>query len=264
MIAAALALLAAAAAAREIGPGDLSALPPAQVVVLGEVHDNPLHHANQAAAVAALAPGALVFEMLTPDQAALVTPLSIGDAAALADALQWEASGWPDFTLYHPIFLAAPGARIYGAAFDREAISGAAKEGAAAVFGPEAARFGLAKPLAEPDVADRIAEQAEAHCDALPPEMLPGMVEVQRLRDAGLARAALQALVETGGPVAVITGNGHARSDRGMPAALAAAAPEVTILSVGQFESPPEGDPPFDLWLVTAPAEREDPCAAFR
>jgi uncharacterized iron-regulated protein len=228
------------------------------------VHDNPLHHVNQAAAVAALAPTALVFEMLTPDQAARVTPGLVADGPALAEALEWEASGWPDFTFYHPIFLAAPAARIYGAAFDREAIAGAAKGGAAGVFGPEAPRFGLTEPLAGADLAGRIAEQAEAHCDALPPEMLPGMVEVQRLRDAGLAHAALTALAETGGPVAVITGNGHARTDRGLPAALSAAAPEVTILSLGQFEAPPEGDPPFDLWLVTAPAEREDPCAAFR
>jgi uncharacterized iron-regulated protein len=205
-----------------------------------------------------------VFEMLTPDQAARVTPALIGDGPALAEALEWEASGWPDFTLYHPIFLAAPTARIYGAAFDGEAISGAAKDGAAAVFGPEAARFGLAEPLAEADLADRVVEQAEAHCGALPPGMLPGMVEVQRLRDAGLAQASLRALEDTGGPVAVITGNGHARTDRGMPAALAVAAPDVTILTLGQFEAPPEGDPPFDLWLVTAPAEREDPCAAFR
>ena len=239
-------------------------LPPAQVVVLGEVHDNPQHHVNQAAAVAALAPTALVFEMLTPQQAARVTPALIGDGPALAEALEWEASGWPDFTLYHPIFLAAPAARVYGAAFDREAIVGTAKGGAARMFGPDAARFGLAEPLAEADLADRVAEQAEAHCGALPPGMLPGMVEVQRLRDAGLARAALKALEETGGPVAVITGNGHARTDRGLPAALAVAAPEVTILTLGQFEAPPEGDPPFDLWLVTAPAERDDPCAAFR
>jgi uncharacterized iron-regulated protein len=36
----------------------------ADVVVLGEVHDNPQHHANQAAVVRALQPSALVFEMI--------------------------------------------------------------------------------------------------------------------------------------------------------------------------------------------------------
>ncbi len=63
------------------------------------------------------------------------------------------------------------------------------REGAAAVFGAAAARFGLDAPLPEDEQAAREAEQAEAHCGALPAEMLPGMVEAQRLRDAALARA---------------------------------------------------------------------------
>ena len=104
----------------------------------------------------------------------------------------------------------------------------------------------------------------EAHCDALPEDILPGMVEAQRLRDAALARAVLAAMAETGGPVAVITGNGHARRDWGLPRMLARAAPDLTLVSIGQFEAPPEDDPPFDLWLVTTPAPRDDPCAAFR
>ena len=90
------------------------------------------------------------------------------------------------------------------------------------------------------------------------------MVEAQRARDAGLARSALAALDETGGPVAVIAGNGHARRDRGVPALLEAARPGLAVLSVGQLETPPEENPPFDLWRVTEPAERDDPCEAFR
>jgi uncharacterized iron-regulated protein len=93
--------------------------------------------------------------------------------------------------------------------------------------------------------------------------MLPGMVEAQRLRDARFAQTALRALEETGGPVAVITGNGHARTDRGMPRALARLAPGVDVLSLGQLESRPAAPPPFDVWRVTEPAERPDPCAAF-
>jgi hypothetical protein len=63
----------------------------------------------------------------------------------------------------------------------------------------------------------------------------------------------------------VITGNGHARLDRGMAVHLAAAAPGVTVRALGQFEAPPdEAEPPFDRWVVTPPAERPDPCAFFR
>jgi hypothetical protein len=35
------------------------------------------------------------------------------------------------------------------------------------------------------------------------------------------------------------------------------------VLSIGQLEAMPEGEVAHDLWLVTAPAEREDPCKAF-
>ncbi|PTN03187.1 putative iron-regulated protein [Rhodovulum imhoffii] len=251
------------AGAEQIAPGAIASLPRADVVVLGEVHDNPHHHVNQARAVAALRPVALVFEMLTPDQAARVTDDLRGDAVALGKALGWAGSGWPDFDMYHPIFAAAPQAAVYGAALPRDTVRRAVTEGAATVFGPEAEAWGLAAPLPAAQKAAREANQMEAHCNALPETLLSGLVEAQRLRDAVLARTTAQAVAETGGPVAVITGNGHARLDWGVPAALALGAPAVTVLSVAQFEAVPEGAQPFDLWLVTAPAEREDPCAAF-
>ncbi|MBK1636223.1 ChaN family lipoprotein [Rhodovulum adriaticum] len=256
-------MAAGAAGAEQIVPAALSDLPPADVVVLGELHDNPHHHANQAAAVAAMQPAALVFEMLTPEQAARVTPELRGDAQALGAALEWADSGWPDFAMYHPIFTAAPQAAIYGAALPREQVRRAVGEGAAAVFGADAGTFGLDRPLPEDQKITREAAQMTAHCNALPEAMLPGMVEAQRLRDAAFARATLTALRETGGPVVVITGNGHARTDWGLPHALRLAAPDVSLLSVGQLESAPEGTPPHDLWLVTDPADRPDPCAAF-
>lgn len=260
-----LCLIAATARAEEIMPDALTGLR-ADVVILGEVHDNPAHHANQARAVAALAPAALVFEMLTPDQAAAVTDANRADAAALGAALDWDASGWPDFAMYHPIFTAAPHARIYGGALARDEVRRAVTEGAAAVFGPEADRFGLTTDLPAAEQAEREADQMAAHCHAMPAEMMPGMVEAQRLRDAALARAAVQAMVDTGGPVAVIAGSGHTRRDWGIPAALALAAPKLSVITVGQIEA--EGaaapDQPFDHWIVTDPTPREDPCAAFK
>jgi uncharacterized iron-regulated protein len=231
---------------------------------MGEIHDNPVHHAHQAIAVEALRPSAVVFEMLSPEQATRVTPRLARSAEALGAVLGWEASGWPDFGMYHPIFVAAGEASIRGAAAPMEDVRRASRDGAAAAFGDGAARFGLDAPLPEAEQALREAGQLIAHCDALPGEMLPGMVEAQRLRDGWIARAALEALEETGGPVVVITGNGHARADWGVPALLGVAAPEVEVLAVGQFEDEAERRPPFDLWLVTDAATREDPCRAFR
>lgn len=257
------ALLPLVAPAGEIGPDALDTLPRADIVVLGEVHDNPLHHAHQARAVAAIAPAALVFEMILPDQVAAITPGLRDDPAALAEALDWAGRGWPDFAMYHPIFAAAPQAAIYGAEVPRDEVRRAVAEGAAAVFGDGAAALGLTVPLPAEEQAAREGRQADAHCGMLPAHLLPGMVEAQRLRDAALAQAAITAHRETGGPVAVITGTGHARSDWGMPAALRAAAPGLTVLSVGQYEIPASGPLPHDLWLVTDATPRPDPCAAF-
>lgn len=250
--------------ATEITPAELDHLPKAQIYLLGEVHDNPVHHEHQTRAVAALSPSALVFEMLTPEQAARATPETRADADTLGAALDWDGSGWPDFAMYFPLFEAAPNAAIFGAALPRAAARAAMDQPVTESFGTDAARYGIDQPLSEADQQDREALQASAHCDMLPQEMLPGMVAVQRLRDAMLARAALDALDATGGPVAVITGTGHARTDQGVPLKLSRAAPQVAVLALGQVEAAPDGTPPFDLWIVTDPVDRPDPCDAFR
>lgn len=235
------------------------------VYFLGEVHDNPAHHAMQAEKVAEIAPKAVVWEMLTADLASEVTSDTISDAETLGETLAWESRGWPDFDMYYPIFAASPDARHYGAALPREEARRVMGEPVGTVFGEGAARFGLESDLPEAQQAAREAMQLASHCDALPVEMLPMMVSIQRLRDARLAEVALAAFEATGGPVAVITGNGHARKDWGAPALLALAAPDLRIFALGQGETGNGGpDGGFDE-LVSAPAvDRPDPCAEFR
>lgn len=236
----------------------------ADVVVLGEIHDNPAHHVRQAAFVAALAPKALVFEMLTPEQAGRITADNRQDSAALAKVLEWDSSGWPDFDMYFPIIAAAPQAEILGAAVPRDAARSAMKDGIAPWFGVDAAVYGLTIPLPEEQQTAREAMQQEAHCNALPDTMLPMMVDLQRLRDAVLARAALRGFDGRGAPVVVITGNGHARKDWGMPSYLMHLRPDVSVVSLGQTEDDDTPDPNFDLVLSSPAAQRDDPCAAFR
>lgn len=105
---------------------------------------------------------------------------------------------------------------------------------------------------------------AASHCGALPQAALPGMVEAQRLRDAALAAAALKAREETGGPVLVIAGTGHVRTDWAAPALLAMAAPDLRLHALGQGEGDPGPDAPFDAVRTAPPVDRPDPCAAFR
>ena len=232
----------------------------AQIVVLGEQHDNPDHHARQAEWVTALQPSALVFEMLTPVQAGKAA-FDWSDQAELDAAIGWSQSAWPSFDMYFPIFAAAPDAVIFGAGVLREQLRDQLQNPISEQL--EAARFGLDQPADPEEQAAREALQAVAHCGALPEELLPMMVDAQRIRDMALADASLRALAQTGGPVVVITGNGHARTDWGMPALLQVAAPDVTVFSLAQGEDGSTVNGGFSLTLDAPAPERGDPCAAF-
>ncbi len=234
------------------------------VLILGEVHDNPAHHAFQAERVAELQPAAIVFEMLTSAQASKVTPENRVGMAKLAAALKWEESGWPDFSMYYPIFSAAPDAKVYGAQVPRAAARRVRDAGLAQSFSGDAALYGLSEPLPKRQQTHREAMQMAAHCDALPEELLPAMVDIQRLRDAELARAVVSAMRSTGGPVAVITGNGHARRDWGVPSYLQRVAPDLDLLVIGQAETGHAIHGTFDEVVTADPVDRPDPCDAFQ
>ena len=187
-------------------------------------------------------------------------------------AIGWEKLGWPDWTLYRPVFEAVPLKAVIGGGLGRKAIRQAIGDGAeaaaAASADPELVRAMTAE-LPEGAQAAMETEMIAAHCNKLPARAAPGMVEAQRLRDASFAAAALRALEAGGGKTVLITGNGHARNDRGVPIYLEQLAPEVSALSVGFIET--ELDPaatvkdqPFDFVWATLPAARPDPCLAFQ
>ncbi|WP_321831075.1 ChaN family lipoprotein [Thalassovita sp.] len=236
----------------------------ADIALLGEVHDNPDHHLEQARIVTAMQPAALVFEMLTPAQVTAAEGVDRQDLAALAEALGWADSGWPDFQIYAPVFAAAPMAQLYGAGLPRAEARAAYSNGISESFGAFSEAYGLTKDLPPDQMQARLTLQFQAHCEAIPRENLTPMVALQRLRDAYLARAAMQALLETGGPVAVITGNGHARSDWGATALIRQLDAEVKVIALGQSEDGQTPDGGFDLIIDSPGVDRGDPCDAFR
>lgn len=266
LICACVALVAApirAALASELVPDDiLLRMAGADVVIVGEVHDNPQHHQVQRDVVAELQPRAMVWEMLTAEGADRINRKLISDPEKLAVAIRWAELGWPPLSMYLPIFEAAPDAPIYGALVPREAAMAAMDAGAAVALGADAARYGLTVPLPEEERTAREAAQMAAHCDALPVEMAPVLVQIQRLRDAVLTRAILTAVKDTGGQVVVITGNGHARKDWGVPAFLSRMEPGLRVFVLGQSEGGAiQGT--YDAVLDAPAVDREDPCAVF-
>src|SRR5262249_26597632 len=98
------------------------------------------------------------------------------------------------------------------------------------------ARFRAARWTDEQDAA-LSADIAEAHCGQVPEDAIPRIVLTQRLRDAAMAQALVDAA--TGAGAILIAGNGHVRSDLGVPVYLhAPGLPDANArsLSVGLIE----------------------------
>ncbi|NMO14189.1 ChaN family lipoprotein [Pyxidicoccus fallax] len=262
----------------------LAALRDARFVVLGERHDQPDHHRLQAKLVRELGSGgrkpALAFEMLDVEQQPAVDASlakAPGDADALAIAVDWARSGWPDWSLYRPVFSAGleAGLPVVAANLPRAKVREVVMRGPEALEAPLRERLGLDTPLPEDVAKDMRQEQDQSHCGHLPQEMLGPMVQAQRARDAHLADRLLDADRGDGG--VLITGNGHARTDRGVPAHLSRRAPERKVLAVGLLEvdakslepkdyaaSYSTGALPFDYVWFTPAMPMEDPCASLR
>lgn len=270
------------AGARFVEPEALVAgLAHARFVLLGEMHDDAEEHRGQAWIIERLfAAGrrpAVAFEMLKPEDAALIArqvAQAPRDAAALAAAVDWPHSGWPDFALYRPIVQAAldAGVPIVPANVPGATLRAVRREGLVALAPAVAARQGLDRPL-PPEQARAAAEEIRtSHCGRLPDAMVPGMAAAQRARDAAMAEAMIGAATADG--TVLIAGRGHVRTDRGVPFYLREREPHARIASVGfvdvqdgwttpaaYVEAFGAATLPFD-WLWFTPArDTGDPCA---
>jgi uncharacterized iron-regulated protein len=242
----------------------------AQVVFLGERHDNPDHHALQAHVLGRLIDAgrrpALVFEMIDQDQEdALEAWRRTGaDLATLERTLHWDERGWPSFSWYAPLFEAAvahdlpilPGnpPRV----LVRDIARGKAPDAVAAL--------GLDRPLPKAAEKGLLDALRDGHCGMVPETALPAIALAQRAKDATMALAVTRALAEGADGVVVITGSEHARLDRGIPLALEAAP---GILSIAFTEAPSGPTPPpkelgaHDLLWFTPGVDRGDPCVGL-
>lgn len=265
-------------------PALLAELSRARFVLLGERHDNADHHLLQAEVVRALTGSGhepvLAFEMLDVEQQPAIDAVLArepGNPDAIARAVAWDESGWPDWSLYRPIFAVGleRGLRIIGANLPSAQVKQLVMRGPEALAPETFARLGLDTPLPEDTARAMREEMRESHCGQLPEAMLEPMVLAQRARDAQMADRLLATATQDG--ALLITGAGHARTDRGVPARLARRAPELPVRSLAFVEVSPEarepldyapsdsaGTLPYDFVWFTPATEREDPCAMFQ
>lgn len=264
----------ALAQARRLSDADwLDALRRADLVLLGEHHDNGLHHRLRGELIARLTPGGTVVAEHLERGRRLLPPASTTATTSTADlltALQaagFEPRGWL-WPLHEGLFapLVAAGAAVQGGNLPRDLARRIAREGESA-WPADLAALLRAAPLTAA-AQDRLdAELRDSHCGQLPPNRLPGMRAAQRARDAAMAQALLQALdAAPGRPVWLVAGNAHVRRDFGVAQLLAALRPQARVLSVALLDGDERGAdlPSPELythaWITAAPAQRESPC----
>ncbi len=254
----------------------------ADLVLLGEVHDNPDHHVLQARFVRAVVSGgrrpALALEMLTSDLQAAVdaaqarTPREPKNLAPV-----WKEGGWPDFDLYRPVLAAGleAGLPIVAANLPRGEARTLVMKGIGAVD-PALRKRLESGPVLPPDAVEALRkDMKESHCGELPDEMMDPMILAQRARDATMADR-LAAAARASGSGILIAGKGHATA-LDVPAWLAQDAPGKKVITVAFVEVDPrheapgeyvdefgKGPFPFDYAVFTPGTKREDPCEKLR
>ncbi|WP_349939740.1 ChaN family lipoprotein [Fulvimarina sp. MAC8] len=254
----------------------------ARYVLLGEIHDNPDHHRLQAGIIRDAASKdstpAVVFEMIPEtfsDVLENIDDTTEVDLSDIAKKLSWSERGWPDFSIYAPVFQAAldNNLPIVAGNLDRETVRDLSSDAGENIPAADRERLGLDLPV-EPALAqDLLAELKAAHCGLLPDEALKPMELAQRLRDGAMAAAMIDAAGENGSAL-LIAGSGHAREDRGVPAVIegltgksdSVAVQMVEIAGVDADEVSDYGmsnetPAPFDFTIFTPKANDTDHCA---
>ncbi|WP_085581637.1 ChaN family lipoprotein [Thalassospira mesophila] len=265
-----------------------SAAAGAKYILLGETHDNLIHHQRQAELIDVLSGDglkrAVVWEMINRDQQSALDDawnnkkITIDD---IGNQLNWEDSGWPLWQDYSPIAEAARQHQL-------PMVAGNLPKALIAPLmakGNGALPTSLAKKLALPPIPaetktlfDR--EIVNAHCGVLSPEQAPPFSTIQFARDASLARAMFDATRAKGIKGAfLITGAMHARANIGVPWHLRRFDPKGTSIVITMLEAPNSGDPssaPADslkafgpdhsvdfIWF-TSDLDRSDPCEGIK
>ena len=257
------------------------------LILLGEVHDNADHHVLRGRLLSFqvcfnAVPGAAVLEHIRADQQGALDgwqALADRTAAGLMRALDWPSSGWPKADMFEPLFAGAIHARLalFAGEPARGQVRAVARGGIAVLATTEIERLRLDEPLPAPLDAALAAELGGSHCGMLPASAIGGMSAAQRYRDAHMA-AAMVAAMERRGSAILLAGNGHVRTDRGVPWHLRRMAPlkRTAVSAAGRgrgrartmphdyLPRDPSGQPAADYIVFTPRVDRADPCEAMR
>ena len=235
----------------------------ADIVLLGELHDNQLHHELRGSLIGRFAntQRSIVSEHLSaPLQVSFGSDTKTDLEGAGFDAEGW---GWPVHqSLYDQ--LRGKGLTVFGGNLPKAEARQVFLQGAE----------GLPDRMAKTYEQSRLDEKGEraldrdlvdGHCGKLPDKYLLRMRFAQRITDLSMTHALLDHR-----PAVLVAGNGHVRKDYGVPQILTAVAPTLRLVSIGFLER--GSDTPellksvqgqYDYVWLTDRAERQDPCENF-
>ena len=236
----------------------------ADIVLLGELHDNKLHHEARGRLIARFADHrrTVISEHLpAPNQVTFQSDIKTDLVAAGFDTEGWD---WPIHqSLYEQI--KNKGLSVVGGNLPKEEARRMFLQGVSSL--PER----MAKTYTQSRL-DETAERkldhdlVEGHCGKLPDKYLSRMRFAQRMTDLSLTHNLLDRR-----PSLLIAGNGHVRRDYGVPQILASVAPELKVVSVGFLEQGSGTQDllqsvsgQYDFIWITERAERKDPCENFK
>lgn len=240
----------------------LSALLPADALLLGEQHDAQEHQQLQRQVVEWLAANrtlaALAMEMAPSGKNTRKLAPNASESQVRA-ALEWNEAGWP-WQTYGPVVMDAvrAGVPVIGANLPTAQQSDAMQDGT------------LDQRLSPGALLTQKQRIREGHCNLLPEAQILPMTRIQIARDIAMAQSIEQA-IQPGRTVLLIAGNQHVERELGVPAHLpqkisvkiisakAGASPAMSSDSQGDLNSPG-----VDIIWPTAALPVRDYCEQIR
>jgi uncharacterized iron-regulated protein len=249
----------------------------ATVLLLGETHDNPMHHEIQQKLLMALIgsgarPSLMMEQIDIESQPALDQALAGSNRDEVLSNVT-KLIKFTDLQFYSPFLAIAIDYKlpVIAANVSSQQLQPVISHGFAVYDADDLKRLAVEEVWSQSRQNYLIKNMGGAHCGQIKDELRTGLTRSQRLRDALMADSAVSSI---GRGVVAIVGSSHARRDIGLPLYFAARAPLARILSIGFVEVSPgrtdpkayaadsaTGDAPYDVIWFTPRVDRADPCA---
>jgi len=253
-------------------------------LLLGETHDNPVHHRYQAWVIEGLGlhkrSAVVAFEMISRQQGALLADEKYDSISSLLAVLKKAPTSWQYDPYYVPLFKSAINAdfNIRGASLNQDYIRAIGNKGVQEIPAPIKTTLDYNTLTAEQEASLR-KEIVGSHCGMDHDGMVSAMMLTQRVKDAvmmdsllGDSTAAAEAQTKI-----LVAGSGHTRKDWGVPKYLVQSRPDGKVVAMAWLEVVPEAEAvtdyaqrwgngvlPFDYVWFTARTDRPDPCEQYR